>query len=157
MICEHVQTQITNVHTLWNHWAGCRLKKVTILALTSAHRWKKPTRWLKWERSDIHRDERGLKACLNRVRVSGLASREIIRDTMTRNIWSHVGNSMYSYAEKQRDQRAPDWLTNHRRHQQPAHAASYKQLAVQKRSTTSHIEVMTKTYRSQNNLSLRLN
>lgn len=120
---------------------------------------KNSTCWLDWKCFDIHRRERGMKTFLKESVCLDCASRRTIRGMMTHNIWSHEGNSMFSYAQNQQDHRQTDSQTRtaaragtSRLHMQPV---THSWLS-QKRSAQSHVEVMTRTCRSQNDSPLLL-
>lgn len=73
-----------------------------------------------------------METFFERVRVSGLASRRIIGSMMTHDIWSHEGNSMYSYAQNQQDRWATDWQKPELLPAKtPAHTTSYTQLVAE--------------------------
>lgn len=73
-----------------------------------------------------------METFFERVIVSGLASGRIIGSMMTHDIWSHEGNSMYSYAQNQQDHWATDWQKPELLPAKtPAHTTSYTQLVAE--------------------------
>lgn len=85
-------------------------------------------RQLEWKRSDVFKED-WMETFFDRIRESGAASGRIIASVMTLDIWSHAGNGVHSYAQKQRSR----WATErHKAQLAPAvatHAASSTQLA----------------------------